>query len=78
MLEGERFSAGQAPLLAAGQRGVGNHARTALALEALALRALARACAAVMPDLSAALTALLGLAGTRAPVAFLARRPRAA
>lgn len=70
VLEGERFSAGQAPLLAAGRRGVANHARTALALEALALRALARASAAVMPDLSAALTALLGL-GDAAPVEFL-------
>lgn len=58
--EGARFSAAQDHLLRKPHPGTGNYARTALALEAMSLAVLARACRAVMPDLSSALTAMLG------------------
>lgn len=60
IVEADRFSRGQAPLLDAAQSGTGNYARTALALEALALSVLAQVSSALMPGLSASLSAMLG------------------
>ena len=60
IVEGERFSAGQDHLLRKPHRGSGNYARTALALEALTLGVIGRASLAIMPDFSAAMTAMLG------------------
>ncbi len=59
IVEADRFSLSQAPLLNAARAETGNYARTALALEALALSLLAQASAAIMPDLSADLTRML-------------------
>ncbi|MCC5978089.1 MAG: class I tRNA ligase family protein [Salinarimonas sp.] len=61
--EADRFSAAQSYLLDGMRSGSANYARTALALEALALAVLARACRAIMPELSCALSAPLGLDG---------------
>lgn len=61
--EGGRFSAAQAYLFGAARRESANYARTALALEALALALLARACRAIMPGLAYTLSEALGLDG---------------
>jgi len=61
IIEGNRFSAGQAHLLNSTRANSGNYARTAVALEALALALLARSCYTIMPDLSHALSVALDL-----------------
>lgn len=63
IIEGNRFSSAQAYLLDGARAESANYARTAMALEALALALLARACRAIMPDLSHALSTALGLEG---------------
>jgi methionyl-tRNA synthetase len=61
IIEGDRFSAGQTHLLDSVRANSGNYARTAVALEAMALALLARACSGIMPDLSDALSKALDL-----------------
>ena len=60
IVECERFSVGQQYLFRNPQPGTGNYARTALALDALALSLLADACKAIMPEFSVALSNMLG------------------